>query len=232
MNFTYNGTSASAFGLIVEHRPAYVFPKRVIETIAIPGRSGNLLYDTGAYNNVTVTYQCAYKGAVRANARAIATWLYQNEYCELEDDYDPLYYRKAVFVSPLSVADILNAAGRVNITFDCYPQRYLKTGKTETTYSASTTLSNTGEDALPVITVNGSGNGVLTVGGSVVTITGIGTGIVINSAEQNAQTMNGENANNKISVTGGFPVLANGSTIISWTGGITSIKVIPNWWTL
>lgn len=232
MNFTYNGTSASNFGLVVEHRPAYVFPKRVIETITIPGRSGNLLYDTGAYNNVTVTYQCAYKGTVRANARDIATWLYQNEYCELEDDYDPLYYRKAVFVSPLSVADILNAAGRVNITFDCYPQRYLKTGKTETTYSASTTLSNTGEDALPIITVNGSGNGVLTVGGSVVTITGIGTGIVINSEEQNAQTMNGENANNKISVTGGFPVLANGSTIISWTGGITSIKVIPNWWTL
>lgn len=232
MNFTYNGTPASDFGLIVEHRPAYVFPKRVIESINIPGRSGNLLFDTGAYNNVAVTYQCAWKGAVRANARDIAAWLYQRDYCELEDDYDPLYFRKAIYVSPLSVTDVLNAAGRANITFDCKPQRYLKTGKTETTYSSSTTLSNTGEDALPIITVNGSGNGVLSVGGSTVSITGIGTGIIIDSETMNAQTMNGQNANNKIEVAGGFPVLSNGSTTISWTGGITSIKVIPNWWTL
>ena len=232
MNFKFNGTSCTAYGLIVEHRPAYVFPKKVIEQISIPGRSGDIFFDTGAYQNVTLTYQCAYQGGVRANARAIANWLYQTDYVELEDDYDSAYFRKAIFVSPLSVADILNVAGRANLTFNCKPQRYLKTGKTVTTYSTSTTLTNTYEDALPTITVNGTGNGVLTVGGSSVTITGIGSGIVIDSETQNAQTTGGQNANDKISVSGGFPVLQNGSTIISWTGGISSIKVQPNWWSL
>lgn len=232
MNFKYNGTSSSTYGLIVEHRPSYVFPKKVIETINIPGRSGNLIYDTGAYNNVTLTYQCAWQGAVRGNARDIAKWLYQSDYCELEDDYDSAYFRKAIFTSPLSVADILNAAGRCNITFDAKPQRYLKTGKTVTTYSTSTSLTNDYEDALPIITVNGTGNGVLTVGASAVTITGIGSGIVIDSETQNAQTIGGQNANDKISLSGGFPVLESGSTLISWTGGISSIEVQPNWWSL
>lgn len=231
MNFTYNGTSASNFGLIVEHRPAYVFPKRVIETITIPGRSGNLLYDTGAYNNVTVTYQCAYKGAVRANARDIATWLYQNAYCELEDDYDPLYYRKAVFVSPLSVADILNAAGRVNITFDCYPQRFLKTGKQGLTPTNGATITNDYQDAKPLLTVNGTGSGTVTIGNATVTISDIGTTMVIDCEAQNA-TVNNLNANNRISLNAGFPVLKNGSNVISWTGGVTSVGVVPNWWTL
>jgi len=230
--FTFNGTASSTYGIIVEHRPAYVFPKRVIEAINIPGRSGDIFFDTGAYNNVTLTYQIAYKGTVRANARSIANWLYQNDYCELEDTYDPNYFRKAIYVSPLSVADVLNAAGRCNISFNAKPQRYLKTGKTVTTYSTSTSLTNDYEDALPIITVNGSGNGVLTVGGASVTITDIGAGIVIDSEAQNAQTVGGQNANGQISLSGGFPVLENGSTLISWTGGITDIEVQPNWWSL
>lgn len=231
MNFTYNGVSSATYGIIVEHRPPHTVAKQVIESISIPGRSGALLFDTGAYNNTTVTYQCVYRGNVRANAVTLANWLYQSDYCELTDDYEPLYYRKAIYASPLAVNDILNVAGRVNISFDCKPQRYLVTGKTAISPAKNSSITNDYRDALPVITVTGSGNGTLTIGNTTVTITGQSGALVLDSERQTAE-IGGNNANGIISLSNGFPVLANGSTTVTWTGGVSSISVVPNWWVL
>lgn len=231
--FTYNGTTSSTYGIFVEHRPVVTFPKRVIESINVPGRSGNLLFDTGAYDNVTLTYQVAYihSGSVRADAISIATWLYQHDYYELSDTYDPSYYRKAVYVSPLNVTDILNVAGRANITFDCKPQRYLLSGKSALTPAKNSSITNDYQNALPVITISGSGNGTVTIGNTTVTITGQTAAIVLDSERQTAES-GGNNANSLISLSNGFPVLEHGSTTVTWTGGVSSISVVPNWWTL
>lgn len=231
MNFYYDGISCADFGIFVEHRPTQTFPKRIIESISIPGRNGNLLFDTGAYDNVTVTYQVAYRGNVRFSGVQIATWLYKNEYLELSDDYEQEYFRKAVYVSPLNIADILNVAGRANVTFSCLPQRFLKTGKQEMSPSNNSTITNFYQDAKPLLTVNGTGSGTVTIGNATVTISNIGTTMLIDCEAQNA-TINGVNANDKISLNAGFPVLLNGSNTISWTGGVSSVKVVPNWWTL
>ncbi len=231
MNFYYNGTSCADFGLFVEHRPVQAFPKRIIESISIPGRNGNILFDTGAYDNVTVTYPVAYRGDVRFNGVQIATWLYQNQYLELTDDYEPGHFRKAVYVSPLNIADVLNVAGRANVTFSCLPQRFLKTGKQELTPTNGATITNYYQDAKPLLTVSGTGSGTVTIGNATVTISDIGTTMVIDCEAQNA-TVNNLNANNRISLNAGFPVLMNGSNTISWTGGVTSVGVVPNWWTL
>ena len=51
MNFYYNGISCADFGLFVEHRPVQVFPKRIIESISIPGRNGSYPQDPeGGYD--------------------------------------------------------------------------------------------------------------------------------------------------------------------------------------
>lgn len=228
-SFTFNGTASTSFGLFVEYRPPHVSPKRVIQSISIAGRSGNLLLDTGAYNNVTTSYSVAFiDNNVRSNAIDIATWLYQPDYCDLEDDYYPLYYRKAVYSSPFDLADVLGVAGRANITFDCKPQRYLKSGLTAVTPTSGDTIANNYQPCLPTITVQG--NGTLTVGSSVITISGNTGSMIIDSDRQNA-TINGANANDKISVSGGFPVIDNGGSTISWTG-LTAVSVVPNYWTL
>lgn len=226
--FTYNGTSSSTYGIFIEHRPVMSFPKRVIESIAVPGRSGNLLFDTGAYENVTVTYQVAYKGSVRPTGVDIATWLYQNDYLTLTDTYEPSYFRKAVYVSPLNVTDIINVAGRATITFDCKPQRYLLSGLTVLSPTNGSSISNAYQPALPIVTF--TGNGTLTVGSTVVTIAG-NTGTMTLDCERQTAEVGGNNANNLITLSNGFPVLKNGSNTISWTG-ISTVRVTPNWWTL
>lgn len=229
--FTYNGTSSSTYGIFIEHRPVMSFPKRVIESISVPGRSGNLLFDTGAYENVTLTYQVAYKGSVRPTGVDIATWLYQNDYLDLTDTYEPTYFRKAVYVSPLNVTDIINVAGRATITFDCKPQRYLLSGQTVLSPTKGSSISNAYQPSLPVITISGSGNGTVTIGNTTVTITGQTAAIVLDSERQTAES-GGNNANSLISLSNGFPVLEHGSTTVTWTGGVSSISVVPNWWTL
>lgn len=227
--FTYNGTTSSTYGIFIEHRPVMSFPKRVIESIAVPGRSGNLLFDTGAYENVTLTYQVAYKGSVRPTGVDIATWLYQNDYLTLTDTYEPSYFRKAVYVSPLNVTDIINVAGRATITFDCKPQRYLLSGQTVLSPTKGSSISNAYQPSLPIITL--SGNGTLTVGSRTVVISG-NTGTLTLDSERQTAEVGGNNANSLITLSDGFPVLDNGSTTITWTTGISNVKVTPNWWTL
>lgn len=229
--FTYNGTASSTYGLIIEHRPVVTFPKKVIESINIPGRSGNLLYDTGAYNNVTVSYQVAYQGNVRANAMTVANWLYQSDYCDLTDDYESLYYRKAIYTSPMTVTDILGVAGRANLSFECKPQRYLISGKTKLTPVKDSAITNDYQPALPVVIVTGSGNGTVTIGNTTVTITGQTAEITLDSERQTAES-GGNNANSLISLSNGFPVLAPGSNTVTWDGGVTKVEVYPNWWIL
>ena len=228
--FTYNGTTSSTYGIFIEHRPVMTFPKRVIESISVPGRSGNLLFDTGAYENVTLTYQVAYRGSVRPTGVDIATWLYQNDYLDLTDTYEPSYFRKAVYVSPLNVTDIINVAGRATITFDCKPQRYLLSGQTVLSPTKGSSISNAYQPSLPIITL--SGNGTLTVGSRTVVISGNTGTLTIDSERQTAE-VGGNNANNLITIGGGgFPVLNTGGTTITWTTGISNVKVTPNWWTL
>lgn len=226
--FTYNGVTSSAYGIFIEHRPVVAFPKRRIESITIPGRSGNLLFDTGAYDNVAVTYQAAYRGNVRDTGRDIAAWLYQNDYLTLSDSYDPSYFRKAVYVSPLNITDIIAVAGRAAITFDCKPQRYLLSGLTAITPTSGDDITNLYQPSLPIISF--TGNGVLTVGSRTVTIAG-NTGTLILDSENQTASVGGNNANSLITLSDGFPVLENGDTIVSWTG-ISNVSIIPNWWTL
>ena len=231
--FTYNSIPSSTYGIFIEHRPVQVFPKRIIESVSIPGRSGNFLIDTGAYDNVTVTYQVAYihSGSVRADAINIATWLYQNQYCDLTDTYEPLYYRKAVYVSPLNVTDILNEAGRANITFDCKPQRYLLSGLTALTPASGSSITNDYQTAKPIITITGSGTGSVSIGASTIAITGQTDDIILDCENMTAEE-NGANANSKLTITGGYPELVNGANLVTFSGGVTAISVVPNWWTL
>lgn len=230
-SFTYNSISSSTYGIFVEHRPVVAFPKRIIESVIIPGRSGNYLIDTGGYENVTLTYQIAYRGTVRPNAIDIATWLYQHEYCDLTDTYDSGYFRKAVYVSPLNVTDVLNVAGRANLTFECKPQRYLTSGLTPISVTNGDTVQNDYQTAKPIITITGSGNGTLVVGGSTVAISGQTDDIIMDCENMNASE-NGANANSKLTITGGYPELVNGGNLITFSGGVTAVSIVPNWWTL
>ena len=163
---TFNGTSSTAYNLNVEICPVYPVPERVIEKVSVLGRNGDLLFDTGAYQNVEQRYQIWFDGrstSFQEQARAVAMWLYSTKgYCRLEDSYDPDVYRMATISKKTDLKNFMNLMGRGELVFDCKPQRFLKSGETEITMAGSSpgapwTYTNNYMRTKPLFIVTGNG---------------------------------------------------------------------------
>lgn len=233
--FYFNGARSIDKGLTIEQCPSFVAGQRSVEKITVPGRSGELVIDTGAYGNYTQPYEIWFKdkrlGTTRA-ARDIAQWLLSGTgYLRLEDTYDPEVFRLAMFTGPLDVENWMLMAGRATLEFDCQPQRWLKDGQNPISVESGQRLLNAWQPALPLIQVTGTGEGSLTVGGSTFTISDMPGGITLDSETQDA-FFGTQNLNNNVQVNGGYPVLQAGETAVSFSGGITAVKITPRWWSL
>lgn len=112
------------------------------------------------------------------------------------------------------------------------PQRFLKSGDIPVIVRTTSKLRNpTGFKSLPIIKVNGSGKGNLRIGDYVITISNISSYLTIDSELQDAYKGT-TNCNSLVTLSNGFPKLIKGENEISFSGGITSVEVIPKWWTL
>lgn len=232
----FNGTPSLDYGILVEHPPGCQTPARDYEMIHIPGRNGDLAVDSGAYQNVSRSYQIAF-GDVRKDftemANAVAEWLHSaSGYVRLEDTYEPEYYRMAIFQDEIEIENVLCHAGRATVSFNCKPQRFLKSGEEAICLSGVSSLRNpTGFSSLPRITVHGTGEGRLTVGAYSVSLLNIRGSIVLDSEIQDA-FLGDANRNLDVALHSGFPKLDPGECAIAWSGGISYVEVLPRWWTL
>lgn len=234
--FIFNGHWSTEFKIGIEQCRSYPTAARSVERQTIPGRAGELLRETGTYSNVTQSYEIYFNGkagGMTAAAAKITQWLMSARgYRRLEDSYEPDCYRMANFAGSLDIENWMNLYGRVVLQFDCMPQRWLKSGEVPIAITAQgQSLPNQWQPAMPLIQLTGTGSGELSVGSSTISITGIDGSLTIDSEMQNAY--NGTiNKNNTITVSGGFPVLPTGNTPITWSGGITGVKITPRWWRL
>lgn len=229
-SFTFGGVSTADLGLTVEHFPDWKKPVRKVDRYSVAGRNGDIIVEQDAWENTEQTYQVWGNNAIDVGG-VIASWLYaQTGYRRLEDTFDPTHYRLAAFVDEYTIENVIGKYGRTEIKFTCDPRRFLKSGEQEITFNASGTIVNpTAFTAKPTITVHGVGEGSISCGGNTLEITGIYDGMVINCELENAFS-GSLNLNNLIS--GKFPIIPSGEQAITFTGGITDIVVLPNWWTL
>lgn len=229
------GVSSDDLRVRIERYPVRILPERVQTATEIAGRNGAILYVDGNFQNYSQEYEifisAERSGLVKA-ARAVAEWLESPiGYQRLEDSYEPDVYREAFFEGGQEIESILNRFGRAEISFNCKPQRFLKSGETSKTFSAAGTLTNiTKFDALPLITVYGSGAGTLTVNGNTVSISAIDSYVVLDCELMDAYKGT-TNKNSTVSLVE-FPVLSAGENTISFTGGVTSVDIVPRWWTI
>lgn len=231
---SWAGKTSDTLGVVVEHYPVRVVPERALTETEIAGRNGALVQYDGNWNNYTQEYEVYISaektGLVRA-ARAVAEWLSAPVgYQRLEDSYEPDVYRMAYYAGGQDIESILNRFGRATIEFVCKPQRFLKSGEAPKTFTEAGTLTNiTRMDALPVITVYGTG-GTVTVNDTTVEISEIEDYVVLDCELMDAYKGN-ENRNPYVSAAD-FPVLVSGINNISFSGGITSLEIVPHWWTI
>nr|DAQ96803.1 MAG TPA: distal tail protein [Caudoviricetes sp.] len=232
----YLGTdSAENYGIIMTAPPDHVIAERDIERKEVPGRSGDVVIDNGRYKNITVKYSCAILPEDGVSFRTAVTRAVQflkpgPAYQRLRNTYDPDSFREARIQGNYSVESIVEQAGLFEIEFDCKPQYWLLSGLETIDIRKSTTLSNpTNQAAKPIITVYGTGPGVLTVGGVQCRILELTDYITLDCETETARREI-ENKNSTVSIAE-FPTL-EGDTGISWDGGIEHIEIQPRWWTL
>ena len=162
----YNGVDLRDFNVYISGSGTYNAPERDVKIISIPGRNGDLTLDNGRYKNITLKYPAFIVEHFNENIEALRDFLLSNiGYKRLEDTYHPEEYRKAKVTGTFTAKplDELNAAN-FELTFDCMPQRFLKSGDESnyfrgevgsTTYG--TIYNPTKQNALPLLHVYPNG---------------------------------------------------------------------------
>ena len=125
----------------IERFPAIKKAARKFRQYNIPGRNGDIFFQSDAYENVIQPYQ-VYCGDDHYGAQMdwgeLAKYLYLDGYQILKDTYDPEHFRKAVFNGPLDVENSWNTHGRATLEFNCRPERYRVDGANPITIPAAT----------------------------------------------------------------------------------------------
>lgn len=230
--FTWGGETSSSKGLTIESCPRFGAGQRIVSKTTIPGKSGDLVFDTGAFSNYTQSYEIWFrdkKSGMISAAKDIATWLLSPlGYQKLEDSYNPDVFRMAVFTGPIEVENWMLTYGRATIEFDCMPQRWLKSGQNPISILSGQSVLNQWQSTKPLLIL--SGNGQVQIGNSVIEISGTNGQFYIDCDTENAY-QGTENINSNIEVVNNiFPVLSKGQTQITYTG-IDDLQIIPRWWT-
>jgi phage-related protein len=196
----------------------------------VPGRNGDVLLNNNRFNNVTVSYDVAFKN-VKSRVAAIKLWLCRAGYYVLTDTYQPEYFRMAAFSSNLKIDELIENVGQAQISFNCKPFMYSLAGQDTITLTDTGTVTNP-EAFLsqPYIKITGTGNVTLHIGSNSYSIVGVSSYIELDS-ELMAAYKGSVLCNDKINFTE-FPVLPPGANSISWTGTVSKVEIVPRWRTL
>lgn len=160
-NVKFGDISTKDLDLIVQAPPTYNFPEKDVEIQHIPGRNGDIVIDKNCYKNVSRTYSIAsiFRSGTDfiANSERIIEWLTSKSgYQRLEDSYDPDVYRMATFKDNGSLVNYWDQVTALNVTFECKPQRYLKSGERAIEFDGNEAevYNPTLMPALPKITIS------------------------------------------------------------------------------
>ncbi len=231
------GTSSEDVGMVIQHYPKVIIPARKREVQAVPGRSGDIVIEFDTFENYEQQYDCFLDakqlGGLNTVIPKVSDWLLGNRgYQRLEDTYFPDVYRMAYVVNALEFTSFFNEYGSGTLTFNCAPEKYFKMGEEEITLTKNQKLFNPSSfPAKPIIKLNGNGNkGYLQFGGYIVSISEVPSELILDTKQHTAY----EGSTNRSSMIQGlYEYLVLGKeTQISWSGGITGVKIIPRWWTI
>jgi phage-related protein len=238
--FYLDGIDARSAGIQLQAPIEFSEAVPVVEAQTIPGRNGDLIWETGSYENrgASASCFCLQKDVEKAISSAGRFLMKKKGYRRLETSDDPDHYWMARVENSPQIAMRMRTLAPFNIGFDCKPQRFVKAGEIPIVFepvknsplSLYSIFNEYGQTALPLIKVYGSGKGGLYVGDDFVTINSIDGVLYLDSETQNAYNDNGNQNLNINAPT--FPVLKSGEIQILFVGDIEKVEIIPRWWEL
>lgn len=230
--FIFDGKSSVDFNCFIAQSNMFDGAEHDDSSVEIPGRNGALLFSNGRWKNFKGTATCYIPQNMQTNVDGLRAFLSaRHGYCRYEEAFRPGEYRMARFKGPFSLSESDRVCAVFDVTFDCKPQRFLKSGETAVTFYASGSVFNPTEfDALPLILCNGT-SGTVTINGVAVTVTGCSA-----YAEIDCDAMEvyegSTNRNGTTTLTDGeFPKLVPGTNTITFTG-FTSVAITPRFFVI
>lgn len=232
---TINGED---LGIYVDSSLSFNKPEKSVYTYDVPGRNGSLIVDDGTWKNVLIAFPCFIRGASGSNFAAQFRTLINKlaplkGYQRIECSWDPTHYRLGRVIVPLTPDPTqFNRDGFFELSFDCKPQMFLKTGETAQPFTATGSITNpTPFIAQPLLRVYGSGS--VTIGGTMVTVSDNSGTYTDIDCEMMDCFRGTANRNAYVTFSGNdFPVLEAGANAITFGAGITQVEVTPRWWEL
>lgn len=228
---TIDGVSSEDFNIWISGGATFDSPKRDYETVQVPGRDGDLVFDNGRYENQSLKYPAFITRDFKKNIDNFTDFISSlRGYKRLEDTYHPDEYLMALFSDGVKVkTTAANLAGEFDITFNCKPQRWLKEGEKPITFTADGTIKNpTYQVAKPLLRVYGTGT--VKIGGVTITISSANVYTDIDCETMDAYK-GAVNCNANIATSNDeFPTLGAGATGIVLGGSVTQVDITPRWW--
>ena len=232
--FIFRGIDSRDIGVVVEDMFDVHRPKRNVQTIQVPGRDGRLTQDDGTYDTYTISGKINCFGAPLSDVYA---WLSGSGDLILGDE-------PTRSIRASATAQVKNTRFRcdgcydsLQVSFDCQPFRYhveQTEGANDIPLTSSpATVSNPGtHKSAPRLTIEGTGDAVLTIGTQILEVTDLAGGVIVDAELCECFDLT-ETAlrNERVTLMDDkFPVLHPGANIISWTGdGVTKITITPRW---
>lgn len=134
----FNGRDSREFGVYISGQGTFSAPQKAYTFYNIPGRNGALIGYDNRFENINVSYDAFICRDFDKNIAAFRSFLLSVPgYAKLEDSYHPDEFRVASYVGPFEpTITSKNDAGSFTITFNCKPQRYLKSGEQSVTFES------------------------------------------------------------------------------------------------
>ena len=230
--FIFRGLDSRNIGAVVEDMFDVHRPKRNVRTIQVPGRDGRLTQDDSTYDTYTISGKINCFGAPLSDVYA---WLSGSGDLILGDE-------PTRSIRASATAQIKNTRFRcdgcydsLQVSFECQPFRYhieQTEGDDVIITSSPHTVTNPGTyKSAPQMTIEGTGNIVLTIGTQIVEIEELEDGIIIDSEMGDCFDLTKTRLlNSQVTLMDDeFPTLAPGANIISWTGSVEKITITPRW---
>jgi len=245
--FIINGMSSADLSTWIQSRPILAAPKRRIEFTQSMQQDGDLPFDDGVYDNTEMELSIAAvpPGSLVATSNDIEKVSDLRE--SINDMFDGGTYREAQFYfDPTKIYQVLmteaqfeskrflHSAMAASVKLSVLPWKRLIGYEKHQISSGKKVWNPNGKIAYPIITITGTGDCKLTIGGRGFQLKGLTGSIIIDSEVESAytETTNGtinSNQNDKV-YTRDFPYLGSGSTTISWTGDqITKVEIEERW---
>ena len=231
-SFTFNGTSSTTHGLRVTSDYVINSTGNDVETVAVPGRDGDLLISKNRLKSVTLELPCTVLSTRKLTdaGSEISNWLNVDGYKDLTLSWDPDFIYRSAFIETFEIAGLMRQFGKVKLNFLTYPVKFYKQGRTTQTLSNGATVNGFGNvNAKPIITLVGSGDCTLTINGRKTKLKAVQNRITLDMQANQVYSGNLQ-AWDKVVRSPQFqmPYLDYGRNLISWDGNFT-VTMIPNW---